>query len=155
MEQVKCKSGIMGWQCKLQENYDNSFEQFQSWCETHNIHTRLGYKTPESAWKNNPIIQGSTEPSDLRKVSITELLIPEVSGKYGAPIGRHDTDERETETVNGTLMAKFNGKVFDRAVPMSDGAYDKGGAYWGIGAQLRVSYTKDLKYIHFYRKGEK
>ena len=34
----------------------------------------------------------------------------------------------------------------------SDGAYDKGGAYWGIGKRLRVSYTKDLKYINFYRE---
>ena len=33
----------------------------------------------------------------------------------------------------------------------SDGAYDKGGAYWGCGAELRVSYTKDLSFIRFYR----
>ena len=47
-------------------------------------------------------------------------------------------------------------KVYDCAVPMSsDGAYDKGGAYWGIGAQLRVEYTKDLKYVRFYRVGQK
>ena len=43
-------------------------------------------------------------------------------------------------------------RIFDCAVPMSDGAYDKGGAYWGLGSQLRVSYTKDLQYIMFYRK---
>ena len=30
-------------------------------------------------------------------------------------------------------------------------AYDAGGAYWGAGSRLRVSYTKDLSYIHFYR----
>lgn len=41
-------------------------------------------------------------------------------------------------------------RIFDCAVPMS-GDYDKGGAYWGIGKQLRVSYTKDLSYIEFYR----
>lgn len=33
----------------------------------------------------------------------------------------------------------------------NDNTYDKGGAYWGIGSQLRVSYTKDLAYINFYR----
>jgi hypothetical protein len=44
--------------------------------------------------------------------------------------------------------------IFNSAVPMSDGCYDRGGAYWGLGKQLRVEYTKDLTYIHFYRKGE-
>lgn len=42
-------------------------------------------------------------------------------------------------------------KVYDCLVPMSDGAYDKGGAYWGIGQPVRVQYTKSLSYISFYR----
>lgn len=46
-------------------------------------------------------------------------------------------------------------RIFDRAVPMIDGAYDRGGAYWGIGPQLRVKYTRDLSYIEFYRLGNK
>ena len=46
-------------------------------------------------------------------------------------------------------------KIFDCRVNLDIGAYDRGGAYWGIGAQLRVSYTKDLSYINFYRKGNK
>ena len=29
-----------------------------------------------------------------------------------------------------------------------------GGAYWGIGAELRVEYTRDLSFVHFYRVGE-
>lgn len=49
-----------------------------------------------------------------------------------------------------------NKKVFDCFVPMSnDGAYDTGGAYWGAPIHgtkpLRISYTKDLTYIRFYR----
>ena len=155
MEQVKCKSGILGWQCKLQENYDNSFEQFQDWCETHNIHTRLGYKTPESAWKNNPTIQGSTEPSDLRKIPIIDVIVYPVDCKYGAPMGRGNTyDESIIETIKGVPYTKPTGKIYDRAVPMLDGYYDKGGAYWGSGKQLRVRFTEDLKFIEFYRKGE-
>lgn len=43
-------------------------------------------------------------------------------------------------------------KVFDCRVPMLDCYYDKGGAYWGSSPELRVSYTKDLSYIEFYRK---
>lgn len=67
MKQVKCRSGVIGWQCKLKKNY-TCFEEFRLYAETFNLHNRLGYKTPEKAWKANPTIQGSTIPSDLRKV---------------------------------------------------------------------------------------
>lgn len=64
-------------------------------------------------------------------------------GEYEAPCGRPNVGQRPT-----------NQKIYDCAVPMAvDAAYDKGGVYWGIGGQLRVSYTKDLQYIEFYRKG--
>lgn len=64
---ITCKSGLVGNQNRLQKTYDN-FEQFKAYSETYGIHTRLGYKTPESAWKHNPMIQSSVEPTDLRKV---------------------------------------------------------------------------------------
>ena len=70
-----------------------------------------------------------------------DKIITELSCKYGAPMGR--------PCVGKTPKDK---RIFDCAVPMgSQGAYDRGGAYWGIGKQLRVSYTKDLSYIEFYR----
>lgn len=73
-------------------------------------------------------------------------IIYKVDCNFGAPMGRVSYGERPT---NGT-------RVYDRKVPMSsDGAYDKGGAYWGLGEELRVSYTKDLEYVHFYRKSRK
>lgn len=72
-----------------------------------------------------------------------DKIITKVNCKYGAPMGRCDV---------GEPPLPFMDKIYDCAVPMcADGAYDKGGAYWGIGKQLRVSYTKDLSYIHFYR----
>lgn len=70
-----------------------------------------------------------------------DKIITKLGCKYGAPMGRSNKGKRP-----------FNKRVFDCAVPMSDGAYDRGGAYWGIGNQLRVSYTKDLSYINFYRR---
>lgn len=73
MKQVKCKSGIMGVQLSLRKNYDNSFEQFQSYDLMFNISTRLGYKSTETAWKANPTIQVSVNPSDLRKVPKKKL----------------------------------------------------------------------------------
>ena len=70
-------------------------------------------------------------------------IINEVNCKYGAPMGRGSNLPSEKPTDK---------KVFDRKVPMSsDSAYDKGGAYWGLGRQLRVEYTKDLTYVRFYR----
>ena len=67
MRQVKCKSGIRGWQGKLQKVYD-SFEEFVIYCELYSIHKRIGFRSMKNAWDKNPIIQGSTDPSDLRRV---------------------------------------------------------------------------------------
>ena len=70
--------------------------------------------------------------------TIDKIIYP-VDTRYGAPMGRPIKGNRPD-----------NKTVFDCYVPMN-GAYDTGGVYWGIGARLRVSYTKDLSYIHFYR----
>jgi hypothetical protein len=68
MKHVRCKSGLRGWQTRLKQNYGNNFELFQRYCLIYNIHTRLGYKTIKGAWISNPIIQGSVNPADFRKV---------------------------------------------------------------------------------------
>lgn len=67
MKRVKCKSGLIGWQCRLRKNYA-SFEDFQANSEMWGVAKRLGFLSAESAWKKNPTIQGSVEPSDLRVV---------------------------------------------------------------------------------------
>ena len=73
-----------------------------------------------------------------------DKIITKVNCQYGAPMGRANVNEKpETKKIR---------KLFDCAVPLDSGGYDKGGAYWGIGAQLRVMYTKDLNFIYFYRK---
>jgi hypothetical protein len=65
---IKCKSGITGWQDRLQNVYTD-LNEFERCCEIFNNHKRLGFKTPENAWKRNPMIQGSTNPDDYRKVT--------------------------------------------------------------------------------------
>ncbi len=67
MRQVKCKSGLTGYQCRLRENYAG-FAEFERYAETYGLHGRLGFKTPRAAWNANPMIQGSVDPSDFRKV---------------------------------------------------------------------------------------
>lgn len=81
------------------------------------------------------------------------VLIPQVDCKYGAPMGRDNVGHEPYTVVrgrNGRICKKDQVKVYDKRVPM-DGAYDKGGAYWGLGAELRVRFTKDLTFIQFYR----
>jgi hypothetical protein len=66
---VRCKSGITGIRYRLQDSY-SSFEQFEDYCEIYNLHTRLGYKTPKSAYRNNPMIESSVNLSDFRRVRV-------------------------------------------------------------------------------------
>jgi hypothetical protein len=86
-------------------------------------------------------------------------IITDVNCKRGAPMGRRNVEPTSYAIVEKkgrkTIVSAENDepkKIFDSAIPMSNcGAYDRGGAYWGVATQLRVSYTKDLSYINFYR----
>lgn len=64
---VRCASGLKGWQGKLQNVY-SSYDEFVIYCETYDIHSRLGYNLPIDAWNANPTIQGSVNSSDLKVV---------------------------------------------------------------------------------------
>lgn len=83
-----------------------------------------------------------------------QKVIHPVNCKFGAPMGRGNKGSYPltvTSGKNNKALKKNQVKVYDRAVPLIDGAYDKGGAYWGAPNNLRVEYTKDLTYIKFYR----
>lgn len=71
MRRVKCKSGISGWQDKLQKVYD-SFREFVFYDTRYSISERLGYISARDAWKANPLIQGSVIPSDLMVVNASK-----------------------------------------------------------------------------------
>jgi len=58
---------LMGWQCHLQTNYKNQVE-FEYVSNMHGLHVRLGYSSPSEAWQVNPLIQGSVNPTDFRRV---------------------------------------------------------------------------------------
>lgn len=64
MTKVKCKSGLMGSQEKLQKRYED-FKDFKEWCKLYNVHGRLGFRSMKAAWVANPTIQSSVNPSDL------------------------------------------------------------------------------------------
>lgn len=65
-----------------------------------------------------------------------------LSTTFGAPMGRANVGTPPEDK-----------KIYDRRLPMSEPGYDKGGAYWGIGPQMRVRFTADLFYIEYYRLG--
>lgn len=67
MRKVKCKSGVTGFQCRLQKNY-SSFEEFEQYSLMYGIAKRLGFKSDKEAWDINPRIEMSVIPSDLRIV---------------------------------------------------------------------------------------
>jgi hypothetical protein len=67
MKQVRCKSGIRGWQGRLKDVY-NSFSEFADYCFIYNNHSRLGFDSPAAAWDANPVVQGSVEPGDYRRL---------------------------------------------------------------------------------------
>lgn len=53
------------WINKLQNEYSN-LEEFKQYSDIYSLAERLGYKNAEEAWNNNPIIQGSVNPSDFK-----------------------------------------------------------------------------------------
>lgn len=56
------------WTAKLRDNYDNDFEQWEAYSDTYGLATRLGFESAEAAWEANPVIRGSTNPSDFKIV---------------------------------------------------------------------------------------
>lgn len=64
---------------------------------------------------------------------------PPVSCKYGAPMGRHA----------GPANAQGKSQRYNLVrVPLDSGGYDRGGAYWGVGAPLWYA-TNDERSEYF------
>jgi hypothetical protein len=67
MKRVICKSGIEGWQARLQKIYVD-FAEFEGYDEIYNLAKRLGFPYAQEAWEANPIVRGSVNPNDLEIV---------------------------------------------------------------------------------------
>lgn len=87
-------------------------------------------------------------------MKLSQIITP-VNSKFGAPMGRPNVGSQPvtvTRGRNGRICKCDQVKVYQKRVPLVyDGAYDAGGAYWGIGSPLYVRFTKDLSYIEFFR----
>ena len=71
----------------------------------------------------------------MKYADFNNLVTPKVSTKFGAPLGRND--------INKVDILELYPAVTVRRVNFSScGAYDIGGAYWGLGKNLYVIYSK-------------
>jgi hypothetical protein len=62
-----CRSGIDGYQCHLQDNY-NSYEEWKAYADMYGLHHKLGFTSIRKCWDANPEIQGSVHPEDFCKI---------------------------------------------------------------------------------------
>lgn len=53
------------WKDKIQDVYD-SLDELIAIDDTYHLSTRLGFKSAEELWDANPMVQGSTDPSDYK-----------------------------------------------------------------------------------------
>ena len=72
------------------------------------------------------------------------LVTPNVSGKFGAPMGRNNTNKVD-------ILELFPAVTVRKVNFSSCGTYDVGGAYWGIGERLYVIYSKCGTIVKFVR----
>ncbi len=98
--------------------------------------TKAEYKALKSELEN---IGYELEVVSASDYAYSKILC-KVNAKYGAPMGRNNVGNPYPDGQ----------RIYDRRVILSQG-YDKGGAYWGIGAPLRVEFTADLSFVRFYR----
>ena len=71
----------------------------------------------------------------------TTLFTP-VSCKYGAPMGRSNVTELRDHDTDAPLRFRLE------KCRWVDGAYDQGGAYWGMGAPVYLAvYQTDTDYV--------
>lgn len=110
MKQVKTKSGLTGWQSRLQEQYENDFELFKAYDENYNNAQRLGYKNAEEAWKANPIIQGSTNPSDYCVVLNEHNEVPFMEDEVKETFAKFLSGKITQQQLIGRLKG-YNGRL--------------------------------------------
>jgi hypothetical protein len=90
MRRVKCISGTIGWQDKLQKVY-GSLDEFREFANFYGIYKRLGFVSVKDAWDANPVIQGSTNPIDFRCVELIKEA-KRIKKQYEKETGNKDFD---------------------------------------------------------------
>lgn len=61
---ITLRSGRKGWRHRLRDNYHNDFSAWETCADCYGLADRLGMSI-EEAWEENPIIEGSVDPTDF------------------------------------------------------------------------------------------
>jgi hypothetical protein len=79
----------------------------------------------------------------MKTSDFNKLVTPKVNCKFGAPMGRNNVQSiSDTDTIPKTTT---------RRIYLDMGGYDTGGAYWGIGSPLYVTYSQCGKIMNYFR----
>ena len=87
---------------------------------------RIYYTAKDSDTAVNLVLQSEGAPFSALKGVYATNLTPDVSCKYGAPMGRRNSPGFGSNPDRSAYRA--------RRIRFVDGAYDPGGAYWGARA---------------------
>jgi hypothetical protein len=118
------------WKGKLRDQYA-SFEEFKSYNNIYNLANRLGFKSVEEAWRVNPTISGSVNPTDYKRIKENGDEFSKVGQHQPKPVsaGLEDKKVYATETsVNSLKELAADGiqeaiKKLRRPVDIGDGFY--------------------------------
>lgn len=91
--------------------------------------------------------------TQAKYIRTIDKILTKGFNEYGAFMGRPNIDTCPKSECNGQQFS-YTGTLYDAHVRLDTGGYDKGGAYWGHGRQLRVEYNKSLTWVRFYRLGD-
>lgn len=97
-----------------------SFEQWQDF----RAETNQRFNTPAKR-KELAALRGTTAGTLVFPASKPPASLSCVTSSRGAPMGRRDMVDTSADEFDGTMYLSL--------LPMVDGDYDKGGAYWGSG----------------------
>lgn len=67
VQQPTCLSGLRGWRARVRSIYSDA-DDMKRYDAVYSIAKRLGYESAEALWFDNPLIEGSVRPDDLRVV---------------------------------------------------------------------------------------
>jgi hypothetical protein len=158
------------WQARLHDVYNNNYEEFKLYAEMYGLVERLGYESAHEAWSENPMISGSVEPGDYKKVkeskqlkesladqraeefikqSENDLDIWEEMVSYMTPEERKEAAFEFKSAIRGMVSYRRGWKIKDRFLG------DESKKYWDEIKERRLLYTRYLNRLKKYLRESK
>lgn len=158
------------WQARLHDVYNNNYEEFKLYAEMYDLVERLGYESAHEAWAENPMISGSVEPGDYKKVkeskqlkeslfdqraeefikqSENDLDIWEEMVSYMTPEERKEAAFEFKSAIRGMVSYRSKWKIKDKFLG------DESKKYWDEIKERRLLYTRYLNRLKKYLRESK